>query len=642
MCKGGKRALIFRIGMMAFLGVAPEALALAQQAHSDQTVQAVEACQTVMARARAAGQAAPPQCQTGEPTPNVLNVTMCEEPGHKICAAGASGSSGATGGTISRQSIEAQAREQVRAATDDTLREMGFRGGLIGLLGQALRTGGLPVIEPPADRTFDLNSEVFNNFFAAGFNYDLPSVEALRPTVLNNCSFSSETAATLTERGHSLLALLHQITSNLEPHTTFDILQRNLCNSFSGRSDNEIQFCRDATVRGQWRNQILALSALPANDPRRVPAREALRQRFSTLIDTMFELNENAPDDRYSTEFREYSMSAFSLCQSLQRIYMGRARDIGGAYFNRFTMSRPFVRSLERRFYSPERIAASQRLISELRADLRDMFVNEIAPRARLQTSQREQVLREWDSFGVSNFEAVPDELFVTRPDFPLPTIRISEEDRSIARFLNSGSPLVRLGLSGFLHTNGVYMPAQANGRMQHPEMFDFNPVFMLGAASRPDTLRQVIGHELAHKFGPMVSGANGVRLHAAYDQLLNCLTSRISVAENQRDETIADWFSSELFARYVGRLSTPQQRIEAMREFAEPLCIFLHSQNSSDLGMAFNGGESSDIPFDSHPDPYFRLNFLFGRHPIVQDILGCRPRASYCDLNGETRGESR
>jgi hypothetical protein len=181
--------------------------------------------------------------------------------------------------------------------------------------------------------------------------------------------------------------------------------------------------------------------------------------------------------------------------------------------------------------------------------------------------------------------------------------------------------------LSFFTTLNAFYTPSVSYGKVKGDEQVNMMPAFVSMLDKNPYAFLTTVAHESGHKIGQMVSKINGYDLSSEYKDLLACYKDNksIKLEDNQADETLADYFSSEVLARQIQKL--PQdKRKQAMMSSMEGYCIFDDSRNHQ---------QSISCKGD-HPESSLRVSGIFGANPSIRKILGCEkdsPKFKTCGL---------
>ena len=173
--------------------------------------------------------------------------------------------------------------------------------------------------------------------------------------------------------------------------------------------------------------------------------------------------------------------------------------------------------------------------------------------------------------------------------------------------------------LEWFTTINAFYMPSLLGEK----EAVNLFPLFLQVGQENNETLLSVYAHELAHKMGPSVSKLNNHELTTELAPLMNCLASSDSFSMNssQTEESFSDWFSSEVMVEYIKKNSPPSEHKNAIKKSLQAFCSF-------EDGISLHKE-------DPHPDPLYRVNYIYGAHPFIKEQFGCSPDSDpkYCEL---------
>lgn len=165
--------------------------------------------------------------------------------------------------------------------------------------------------------------------------------------------------------------------------------------------------------------------------------------------------------------------------------------------------------------------------------------------------------------------------------------------------------------LNYFTDFNANYMPSETLGDVKKDARVDMLPALLKLLETNSMAFLEILGHEVAHKVGPDISRWNGFDLNKDHQQLLACYASPDSIAmrPDQADETMSDYFSSLILAKYVETLP-PEKRLDAIIQSVEGYCLF----------------ETNYMPDQHtvHPDSYMRISGILGANPKLRELMGC------------------
>lgn len=98
-----------------------------------------------------------------------------------------------------------------------------------------------------------------------------------------------------------------------------------------------------------------------------------------------------------------------------------------------------------------------------------------------------------------------------------------------------------------------------------------------------------------------------------------------IKLEDNQGDETMSDYFSSEVLARQIQKLPA-EKRKQAVMSSMKAYCMFDDTSNRQH-SISCKG---------NHPENSLRVSGIFGANPSIRKILGCEkdsPKYKTCGL---------
>jgi hypothetical protein len=181
--------------------------------------------------------------------------------------------------------------------------------------------------------------------------------------------------------------------------------------------------------------------------------------------------------------------------------------------------------------------------------------------------------------------------------------------------------------MSYFTTMNANYVPVLSMGRYNQKERVAMMPVFIQNMKDNPFVFQSVLAHEAGHKIGPLVSRINGYDLAPEYKDLLVCYKDNksIKLEENQADETIADYISSEVMARQISKLPK-EQKLPAFMSSMEAFCQFDAKMTNMNTAMCK----------EAHPENSLRISGIYGANPNMRKAIGCEgdsPNFKSCGL---------
>lgn len=170
------------------------------------------------------------------------------------------------------------------------------------------------------------------------------------------------------------------------------------------------------------------------------------------------------------------------------------------------------------------------------------------------------------------------------------------------------------------LTRNGVYYQRMKSGKLR----LRVGGAYLF-AVSSWFNLIFTFAHELAHSFDPCELREHYLRSHPAIERLSACLQKSgvVALTRNRNEcgthdhlsEAFADWMAVQATARVLKRYATEfdeEQLRKAVQNSVRDLCEQKEDFRDADLTY--------------HPSPEIRIERIFGTHPTVRRLLGCRP----------------
>lgn len=207
--------------------------------------------------------------------------------------------------------------------------------------------------------------------------------------------------------------------------------------------------------------------------------------------------------------------------------------------------------------------------------------------------------------------------------------------------------------LRGRIDRVKLELPPPASVYSDEPDLFTRNDVYyertsdgdiririggaLLFTVRSKFNLAFTLSHELAHAIDPCEMRADKIDI-VSYHGLAECFGAPIETlpsecsAHGKLSEIFADWVATHVVAEILSEAApgfTPTQVRSAVYNTVRDLC----RDEDDDISDVEAGLASS------HPSVSFRVNRIFGQHPQIRKLLGCRDAAgptlpgvpSYC-----------
>lgn len=298
------------------------------------------------------------------------------------------------------------------------------------------------------------------------------------------------------------------------------------------------------------------------------------------------------------------SNSALMVCASLSSFTDGAARNAAIKAQQSITKSRATIEHLIDSTYTDSRKVKAETLFRGAKKDIQDVIAQVVKD-----PQKKAEILDGYDNLGLYWMEKPKADQY--KKD--ITGLEVLDEEKfelMDQRLMVFSDP----SLSYFGQPNAFYMPQMSFGKMKSEEKVTMMPAFLREIDNNPAQFLAVAAHEAGHKIGPMVSKMNGYDLSPEYSSLLACYSDRdsIKMSQAQKDETISDYFSSEVLARQVAKLPA-DEREEKLLASMGAFCTFSdatpHAVNCKGV----------------HPDPILRVGGIYGANPSIRKVLGCK-----------------
>lgn len=311
--------------------------------------------------------------------------------------------------------------------------------------------------------------------------------------------------------------------------------------------------------------------------------------------------------------------SVSSFCYGFNSNVENAGKKVVSDLLTKIAKSKTTVDGVIESIYSPDKEKMANEIFRTAKSDIQDLtrsFVKD--------PKKRGDILDGYDGLKLFWMKKPDDSVYVKDKD----GLMILDENKMSQNPIDpSSSAFFDPNLSFFTTLNAFYMPPLSYGKTKVDEQVNMMPSFISMLDKNPYAFLTVASHEAGHKIGQRVSQINGYDLSSEYRELLACYKDNksIKLEDNQADETLADYFSSEILARQIQKL--PQdKRKQAMMSSMEAYCLFDDSNNQSH-SVSCRG---------THPESTLRVSGIFGGNPSVRKILGCEkdsPKFKTCGL---------
>lgn len=260
-------------------------------------------------------------------------------------------------------------------------------------------------------------------------------------------------------------------------------------------------------------------------------------------------------------------------------------------------------------FYTEERRKIAMSLFNNARADVQDLAKSFVKD-----TQKRGDILDGYDSLKLFWMEKPAESAYTIKDGVRVLDIENARLTDMTAHVFSDPS------LSFFTQVNAFYTPQVQFGKMVIEEQVNMMPAFVYNIDKNPYAFLSVVAHEAGHKIGPSVSKMNGYDLGPEYSELLGCYkdSKSIKLEAHQKDETIADYISSEVLARQIQKLPA-EKRKQALMSSMEDFCIF-DDWGSQSHSVSCKG---------AHPENSLRVGGVYGANPSIRKIMGCEKESA-------------
>ena len=551
----------------------------------------------------------------------------CEEPARRLC--GPSPTSFAP----ARQRMEAILTDSMREA----IRQIPFQGRFEGEVRRRLQAMGLTLDPAPEGRNpTQVDAELTESYLRSG-DLSNSTIRAALPTYLREESFcedygraieraTRDGAAMASARATQVMLQNHfaQMVFAAELPFLYTFFINQICTQHPSLAE-----CSESAIR-TLRQNLLFVESVRSNPERYRLEGVRLRARLVLPIQVGLFGDVGSEGSQTSTTLAAHTRG----CRWMVGLGHQLIASATDRLRNDLLASRSFNRTLEARLLSASMVTALDNLFSGVRSSMQNVVEQEIFPCSNISADQQQQLRRQLEAIRLNHIRPIPEELFGEGSTLPVPVFERSSSMTYRAITNNPGSRFLGfLGYSTFLDPSAAYLPeVRSGGRLVNDETINLAPLLYAYGSDNVSQLALVFGHELAHKFGPLVSQQAGASTASCFTGLLTCFERSINLRPNQVDEAVADWLGTRALMVGVARLPEGPEQLAAVQAGLGFMCSVLAQPVPSLAGYSISGEE----PEDTHSPIEHRLNVIIGRHPMIQRLLGCEPPAPYCGLNGE------
>lgn len=332
---------------------------------------------------------------------------------------------------------------------------------------------------------------------------------------------------------------------------------------------------------------------------------------------------EKSEVDKARDQIQKTLNRTYSYCYSYSEAIKKSAKKVAEDFMKEINTSKTTVESVIGAFYTDENKKKANEMFVTAKTDIQDMITKFVKD-----PQKRTEIMNGYDSLNLLWMENPPDSSYKKGPRGNL----VLDDQKAVPSYVRqfSDDPLNVFAdptLSHFTTMNANYVPVLSMGRYNQKERVAMMPVFIQNMKDNPYVFQTVLAHEAGHKIGPLVSRINGYDLTPEYKELLACYKDNksIKLEENQADETIADYISSEVMARQISKLPK-EQRQSALMSSMEAFCQFDVTMTHMHTVMCKG----------AHPENSLRISGVYGANPNMRKAIGCEgdsPNFKSCGL---------
>lgn len=544
--------------------------------------------------------------------------------------------------------VAAQGAKNIRAAFDDALKEVG-QGTMGDVALSWLRKRGVPVSKLSPEDCKKFEEQLYQMWFPP---YDSgadarpavqtpPAVSLIRPDSIKKCDDKLQTSDDFATNVKSQLAFVDQqqrILADMRASVDGMLQQQDPVQTFNAildlcKNGGLSQPCKEEDVRPlkSWVMNDLSAQGSASTQDQPGNHQELARRlteyydrisvsKYDPVLTSTLTLKDNPAKiaDLTNSVFEARSM----LCSQYQTMYATSAQSQLLELQEELGASKPVIRNLEKSYFTDKNYSQLQPIVDDVEKRVNRLFLDKIAPASGLSSTQVDEISNKILNLPMSREQPVPDSLFTSSRTLPLQIFRYDPAKHPVTAPYDYGA-FADDTLSAFTEINADYAPAMQFGTIKQHSRIEILPSLMTEIESSPEDLRAILAHEVGHMIGPEISAYNGFDLRESYQKLIGCFQKEFNLKLGQQDEAFADWISAQVNGAILAAIDDPVERDRQLNMMMKSYCYFETLRPT---------------PFDDpHPDADLRLDFIFGRDPMIRKAMGDCPSVPHCTLQGES-----
>lgn len=327
----------------------------------------------------------------------------------------------------------------------------------------------------------------------------------------------------------------------------------------------------------------------------------------------LIEKQEGVNLDPLEDEYMSAKLRSSEICNNLRSSLNAAAQKITSVYATDLTKSKPLVEHMIDSYYNPKTKFKALELLNYSKNSIKSLV-----PKITTDKVKAKNIMNGYDQITLAWLDKPKDAEYENNAKIGLMTLRPVDKDTELTSAFSDSR------LSYFTEINAYYSQLEfEGGKVVTEDRVHMMPYFLatLDDKNGKYTFLSVVAHEAGHKIGPLVSKLNGHDLKKEWKELLSCYSNAesIKMEDSQKDETIADYISSEVLSKSISELPASERR-KAYMQSMYAFCVFNDADNSS---RSFGTG-------DVHPDGVFRINGIYGSNPHLLKVIGCPESKEY------------
>jgi hypothetical protein len=324
----------------------------------------------------------------------------------------------------------------------------------------------------------------------------------------------------------------------------------------------------------------------------------------------LIEKQEQESSEPFNDEYLSAKNQVNEICNNLKNSVNAAVQKKANSFATDLTKTKTVIDHMIDSYYNPQTKYKALELLEFSKNSIKTLVPKITADKVKAKT-----IMNGYDQLKLAWLDKPKESEYEMNTKTGLMTLKATDQESELTNAFSDS----RLGY--FTDINAFYSPLEfEGGKVANPDMVHMMPYFLATLDKNKYTFLSVVAHEAGHKIGPVISKMNGHDLNSDWKDLLKCYgqIESIKMEDFQKDETIADYISSEVLTKSLSELPKNERR-NAYMQSMNAFCIF----NDGDNAIRSFGGEV-------HPDAIYRINGIYGSNPHLREAMDCPESSDY------------